>query len=249
MPVLGGYFDAWGETMEDNDMDIIASERRKELGPTGLQFSEISGENTESNKQNKTEPKTGNYIMSKQLQKSSRHLWDLLWSRPVLFQPSLLWSLGSYFTFPREKWNCFFPFLWTFPLAQENALDNLITQKNGTEFHLYWLQTVNKFLNLFSGTLLSICGKKERERRGSFSDLGIYPNCDIGEINSGIILVNNVLFQLTSSFSWNYLKLHSSWIFVFSMFFKSCLTKKYISITKIPGSSLSFHDRFFILTL
>ena len=45
-------------------------ENGKSLALQGSSFSEISGENTESNKQNKIEPKTGNYIMSKQLQRS-----------------------------------------------------------------------------------------------------------------------------------------------------------------------------------
>lgn len=39
IPAPGVYLDAWGGTIEDNETDITASERKqKELGPTGLQF-------------------------------------------------------------------------------------------------------------------------------------------------------------------------------------------------------------------
>lgn len=96
----------------------------------GSSFSEISGENTESNKQNKIEPKTGNYIMSKQLQRS-----HLATSGPVMvqtcscFNPLYCGHWEAISLFLVRKMKLFLSIFMDFSSCPREYRDNLITQK------------------------------------------------------------------------------------------------------------------------
>ena len=105
--LLGVYFDAWGGTMEDNEMDIIASERKqKELGPTGLQFfwNKWRKHREQQTKLSQRLEITSWVNSCREVISPPQNPW---WSRPVPVSTFSIMVFGKLFHFSQRKMQLF----------------------------------------------------------------------------------------------------------------------------------------------